>query len=100
MMKGAKSPFKSLVESALTNKPLLQLKTNKQNSLIDFLSTLPENLSKAATLENIRHGFVANGFVDRSSFQVPDVDAILATLGHDMQQEEYRLIVDSFPQLY
>ncbi len=30
---------------------------------------------------------------------MPDFDAILATLGRKMSQEEYRLIVDSFPRL-
>ena len=60
----------------------LNLNLTKRNALIDFLSCLPEVLTKAATRSNIVHGFVSNGLVGdemkfNSKFAFPDFEMML-----------------------
>jgi hypothetical protein len=57
----------------------LRLRPNKTQGLIDFVSSVPQILSQAATPPNIKHGFVENGMADGKKKRFPDYDALLAT---------------------
>ncbi len=98
-MKDQTSALKQTILSAFSNESRLVLSKKKRDSVVDFISTLPNNLAKAATADNIRSGFIANGFIDRISRRVPDFDAIIGTLGRSIKKEEYEMIVESFPRL-
>ncbi len=93
------STFKRSLIAMFENESRLALKSGKKKAIIDFLSTMPDCLQKAATSNNIMHGFLSNGIVDKATTRFPDFEVILATLGQPMKVEEYKLIVDSFPRL-
>jgi hypothetical protein len=68
--------------------------------LIDFITCLPEILSKAATPHNIEVGFLAAGVIDNESHSVPDFEAIIATCRRTMSTTEYDNCFAQFPVLY
>jgi hypothetical protein len=77
----------------------LRLRPNKTHALVDFISSVPQILSQAATPANIRHGFVANGMADPKTKAFPDYDALLATCRKSPTISEYELTKKSFPKL-
>ena len=82
----------------------LNLNPIKRNALIDFLSCLPETLTKAVTRPNIVHGFVANGMVGDekkydSKFGFPDFDLVLSTVRRKVTTTGYSLCQSTFPEL-
>ena len=85
---------------SLHHEKRLLLKPSKKKALIDFISCLPQMITKAVTHSNVVHGFKQNGMVDHKHMRVPDFDSIIATCRKDPTIEEYNLCVDSFPYLY
>jgi len=82
----------------------LSLNTTKKNALIDFLSCLPESLTKASSRSKVVHGFVQNGLVGdeakySSKYGFPDFKLMLDTVRRDVTKEEYNLCESSFPEL-
>ena len=59
--------MKMRVTRAFTSDALkvLNMYSKKKSSLIDFIFTLPELATKAATIGNILHGFYERGLIDR-----------------------------------
>jgi len=83
----------------------LKLNVTKKNALVDFLSCLPQMLTKAAKRSNIAHGFVANGLVGdeathSSEYGFPDFDLMLDTVRQEVTQEEYQLCRSTFSGLF
>ena len=73
--------MKRVISNAFYNektKGTLNLKPNKSKSLIDFVSSIPEMTAKAVTRENVSHGFLAAGYIDKQFFRYPDLDKIFA----------------------
>jgi hypothetical protein len=70
---GNKCPLKKLVLEVLEDNILYRLKlsTTKNNSLIDFISLLPEVLGKCCTTINVKHVFLENGILDRQTHWLP-----------------------------
>jgi hypothetical protein len=64
-VKSGDCPYKDriLYIFSLARQQGLDLVPNKRNALVDFLSNLPENVSKTCTPTNIRAGFYENGMV-------------------------------------
>jgi hypothetical protein len=52
-------------------KNLACLDLKKRNCLIDFISTLPAVATRAASYENIMHGFYVTGYLDRETRRYP-----------------------------
>ena len=50
----------------------LYLKANKKKILIDFVASIPAMITKAATRDNIHHGFIANSLGDKKIKRYPD----------------------------
>ncbi|KAL7545663.1 hypothetical protein ACHAWF_009011, partial [Thalassiosira exigua] len=75
----------------------LNLSPVKTHALIDFISILPEALQKACTVGNVRHGFIANGTIDRHGMRYPSWNGILATCKRNIHVDEYERIFDTFP---
>ena len=95
-------PMKRMIDNQLKNlqdEGKLVLKPTKKNSLIDFIASVPAMTSKAITRDNIIHGVVENGMLDKNFFRYPDMNKILATCRRDPTNAEYKLCVDSFPML-
>ena len=66
---------------------VLNLNSKKKSSLIDFISTLPELTTKAATRGNILHGFYESGLIDRTKSRYHVLLKILGTC-HSMLPKE------------
>jgi hypothetical protein len=99
---GEDHPLKFVVANGfrdLAYQGKLRLRPNKTQALIDFISSVPQILSQAATQSNIRHGFVSNGIADAKTMAFPDYDALLATCRKCPTDAEYKLTEESFPQL-
>ena len=82
----------------------LRLGLIKEKALIDFLSCLPEVLTKSATRSSIVHGFVANGLVGdesqfNSKFAFPDFDKMLHTVRREIHKVEKDLCKSTFQEL-
>ena len=77
----------------------LALKSSKEHSLIDFISSIPAMSSKATTFEGITHGFLEGGYIDKQYMRYPDFDKILATCGTDPTKEEYELCERMLPSV-
>ncbi len=77
------------------------LKLNRKNkkALLGFLSILPKAATKAATVENIEHGFIANGMIDRETKRFPVLGNILNTCRRDVLVKEAEAAIDAFPEL-
>jgi hypothetical protein len=63
-----------------TQEGKLRLRPNKTQALIDFVSSVPQILSQAATPPNIKHGFVENGMADGKKKAFPDYNALAARI--------------------
>ena len=63
----------------LTRSGRLGLKPMKKDSIIDFISSIPEMTVKAATKRNIVHGFCENGMIDNKIGMYPDFNQMLGT---------------------
>ena len=69
------TPFKSHPMKQKITKAFDQLSSNnqlrlvgkKRSALIDFVSGLPQMVTKAVTYPNIIHGFQENGMIDKES---------------------------------
>jgi len=72
-------------------------KSTKKNALIDFLSVLPEILTAACSKDNIKCGFIQAGIVDKEFNRYPVFNKILATCHQQPTFEEYRTVVETFP---
>jgi hypothetical protein len=70
------------------------------NALVDFITCCPENLSKAASPDNIKVGFSAAGMIDQESQSVPDFEALIGTCRRKLTMDEYDNCVAKFPFLY
>jgi hypothetical protein len=70
----------------------------KKNALINFLAVLPEIVTKACLKENIKHGFIKASIINQELNRYPVFNKILATCHQKPMLEEYRMVVDSFPE--
>ena len=78
----------------------LGLKTIKKDSVIDFISSIPEMTVKAASEKNIVHGFCENGMIDKKVGMYPDFNQMLDTCQKEIKQEEFDPYLRSFPYLF
>ena len=74
-------PMKRLISNMFHSKNMsfLSLKSTKKNALIDFLSVLPEISTTACSKDNIKHGFIQAGIIDKELNRYPIFNKILAT---------------------
>jgi hypothetical protein len=77
----------------------LQLNGKNKKALLGFLSILPKAATKAASVENIEHGFIANGMIDRETKRFPVLANILNTCKRDILVKEAEAAIDAFPEL-
>ena len=84
-------PIKKLVLEAFEDDILcgLKLSPTKKNSLVDFISVLPEVLGKCCTAVHVKHGFLENGTIDRQARRFPSWNGILATCKRNLPVDEY-----------
>ena len=77
----SRHPMKMRVTKAFNSEALriLNLNSKKKSSLIDFISTLPELATKAATRGNILHGFYKSGLIDHTKSRYPVLLKVLGT---------------------
>jgi hypothetical protein len=66
------------------------------STLIDFLSMLPEIATTACSKDNIKHGFIQAGIIDKEFNRYPVFNKILATCPQQPTLEEYRTVLESF----
>ena len=96
-------PMKQKITRAfdeLSSSNQLRLPSKKRGALIDFVSGLPQMVTKAVTYPNVIHGFKENGMIDSEFMRFPDFEKILATCRRDPTKEEFNLCINSFPYLY
>lgn len=86
----------------LENKKILTLKANKKESIIDFICSLPDMLSKACTKQKVKAGFITTGQIDEETGYFPDLRKIMATCKHQRVHDPnvYELIKKNFSQMY
>ena len=75
-------PLKRKIHNAikqLVDNGNLYIKPTKNNTLIDFVASLPKMTPKAVTRQNILHGFRQNGLIDEKKGLYPDLNRILGT---------------------
>jgi len=90
-------PKKKLIIDAFKDQLAgFNLALNKRNALIDFLSKIPEIATKACTPDNIQHGFIEAGIIDKDKLRYPVLNKILATCRRNPTKVEYELILDTF----
>ena len=75
---------------------VLNLHSKKKNSLIDFIASLPEMTTKAATRGNILHVFYESGLIDWTKSRYPVLLKILGTCRSTPPKELYQEVFDSF----
>ncbi len=83
----------------LSSSNQLRLHGMKRVALIDFISSLPQMVTKAVTCLNDIHGFKENGMIDNNFMRFLDFKKMLAICGRDPTKEDYKSCVDSFPYL-
>ena len=96
-------PMKRSVKSSfaqLYNQNKVCLKSSKKNSLVDFISSVPEIVTRAVSKENCRSGFVATGFVDSKFKKYPDFDCLLATCRTSPKIVDYERCKTHFEELF
>ncbi len=88
----SRHPMKMRVTKAFNSEALriLNLNSKKKSSLIDFISTLPELATKAATRGNILHGFYESGLIDRTKSRYPVLLKVLGTCRSTIPKELYQ----------
>ena len=72
----------------------------KRSILVQYISRLPNILSKTVHASDIQNGFAANGMLDANTLTWPDYDAIMLTLKRKLTEEEDMLITKNFQVLY
>ena len=75
----------------------MSLKSTKKNALIDFLSVVPKIAATACSKDNIKHGFIQAGIINKEFNRYPVFNKILATCHQQPTIEEYRTVVEMFP---
>ena len=94
-------PMKKLITKMFKEKLKdLNLPERKCKALIDFLSNLPAIATKATTRNNILHGFVENGTIDKKSQRYPVLSMILGQCRSSIPKETLELVVNNFTYLY
>jgi hypothetical protein len=82
----------------------LSLPTNKTEALLDYLSCLPQMLTKAVSVNNLQKGFRENGMLSRNCYSqtpyaFPCFDSMLSTCRKVMPIEIRNLCKEHFPTL-
>ena len=96
-------PMKRIIQQAFVKsheEQRLDLKANKEKSLIDFVAIIPAMVTKAATRKNIQHGLIVNSLVDETHKHYPDFNKILATCRKNPKTDNYNHCVKSFSYLF
>jgi hypothetical protein len=91
-------PMKRLISDMFHSEKsgFLSLKSLKKNALIDFLSVLPDIATSVCSKENIKHGFLEAGIIDKDYHCYPVFNKILSTCCQQYSQDEYYSVVESF----
>jgi len=76
----------------LKNADKLNLKANKRNTLIDFLSMVPEMTTNAVKRFHVIKGFKKPDLIDKKYGRYPDFNLILATYRRNPLVERYFLL--------
>jgi hypothetical protein len=95
-------PIKKNIGRALTelaSNGKLKMSLRKRTALTDFIASTPESVTKAVSPDNIQHGFLENGLIDKKAHELPDFDKMLATCRSEISKELYDKIVSDFPGL-
>jgi hypothetical protein len=60
-------PMKRLIKNMFDSDlfDFLRLKSTKKNALIDFLAVLPDIATTACSIDNIKHGFIEAGIINK-----------------------------------
>ncbi len=89
----SRHPIKMRATKAFNSEALriLNLNFKEKSSLIDFISTLPELATKAATRGNILHGFYESGLIDRTKSRYPVLLKVLGTCRSTLPKEVYQV---------
>jgi len=82
----------------------LRLNLTRKDALVDFLSCLPDRLTKTSARSKIVHGFACNELVGdeakhASKFAFPDFDIMLDTVHRKVSKEECNLCKQTFCEL-
>jgi len=82
----------------------LRLNLTRKDALVDFLSCLPDRLTKTSARSKIVHGFACNELVGdeakhASKFAFPDFDIMLDTVHRKVSKEECNLCKQTFREL-
>ena len=95
-------PMKMRVTKAFNSEALkvLNLNSKKKSSLIDFISTLPELATKAATRGNILHGCYESGLIDQTKSRYPVLLKVVGTCRSTLPKQLYQRVIDNFAHLY
>ena len=75
----------------------LSLKSTKKNALINFFFALPEIAMTACSKDNIKHGFIQPGIINKEFNRYPVFNKILASCRQQPTIEEYRTVVETLP---
>ena len=78
----------------------VKLPEKKEDSLLDFITSLPEILSSSARKKSIIQGFVASGMIDKVTETTPDFFGILNTMKRYREKWETGLVIETFPRLF
>jgi len=78
----------------------LDLKANKRNALIDFLSMVPEMIKNTDKRSHIIKGLKNTGLIDEKYGRYLDFNSILATCRRNLLVEEYMLYYNPFVELF
>lgn len=83
-------------------KGILNLRENKNSTLVDFVTCFPSILAKVATCKGIKTGFLANGMLDTKTETWPDFDAIMQTCKKRslLTKENIAIVTNNFKELY
>lgn len=92
--------MKKAIVDALSKHKHLDLASKRRGPLIDFLTTLPGNLTRAATGNNIIAGSIENGMIDKETQSTPDIYNMISTCRRLVLADELKLCEESFPALY
>lgn len=95
--------MKKRIVEAFQSEQLLKeinLESKKLHALTGFLASLPAIATKAATKQNIMHGFYESGLLDRESGGYPVMKTILATCRSSISKEMYNKTINNFRRLY
>lgn len=77
----------------------LSMKLSKSKVLIDFILCQPHVSTKACTHDNVMHGFLEGGYIEKKKLRFPDFNKILFTCRRDPTLYEYELWKTSFSSI-